>query len=252
MRGWLLVGLAAVAAAAQTNPRNTPEDAAAGSRIYRSHCAECHGLKGEGGRGPDLTRGEYRHGSTDAALLRTISRGVPGTEMPGIYFSENQVWQIVAYVRTLAAGPARVALAGNAGGGRRVYVEKGCPACHRIGGEGGRLGPDLSHVGSMRTPPDLRESILKPDARVSSHFTVAATLKRGEQHSGILMNEDGFSVQLLDRRETLRTLDRREIGKIEINRTKSSMPSYAQFLKPAELDDLVAYLYTLQREARDE
>src|SRR4051812_48007534 len=99
----LLLALFACSLTAQhddeKNPHQSPADIDAGGRIYRSHCAECHGLKGEGGRGPDLTRGDFRHGASDGALLRTISRGVPGTEMPSVYFSDDQIWQVVAFVR---------------------------------------------------------------------------------------------------------------------------------------------------------
>jgi hypothetical protein len=51
-----------------TNPHTTPEDVAAGGRIYRSHCIECHGRDGTGGRGPDITRGDLRYGISYAAL----------------------------------------------------------------------------------------------------------------------------------------------------------------------------------------
>ena len=86
------------------NPHNTPADAAAGSRIFRSHCADCHGLTGKGGKGPDLTTGVYYHGGTDADLLRTVSDGIEGTAMPGVFFSPDQVWQIIAYLRQLGQG----------------------------------------------------------------------------------------------------------------------------------------------------
>ena len=51
----------------------------------------------------DLTTGEWLHGGSDAQLFRTIARGVPGTEMPGnVNMSEDEVWMILAYLRTLA------------------------------------------------------------------------------------------------------------------------------------------------------
>ena len=80
-----------------SNPHNTPEDAEAGGRIFRSHCAVCHGPEGSGGKATDLTRGRFRHGSSDTELYRTISDGIPGTEMPGIFFNGKQMWQIVAW-----------------------------------------------------------------------------------------------------------------------------------------------------------
>src|SRR5688572_22443118 len=79
------------------NPRVTPNDVAAGAKTFRSHCAECHGLKGEGGRGPNLTEANFYHGSSDAELLKNISDGIPGTEMPGLFYSPDRVWQVIAY-----------------------------------------------------------------------------------------------------------------------------------------------------------
>src|SRR5262245_16536350 len=71
------IGLAACGIARGQNP-----DPPVGARLYRLHCSECHGPEGQGGQGPDLTRGVYRFGSTDEALYRTISKGIAGTPMP--------------------------------------------------------------------------------------------------------------------------------------------------------------------------
>src|SRR6266852_6228085 len=56
----------------------------AGAKIFRSHCAECHGLKGEGGRGPNLQTGVFFHGGADADLFLNITDGISGTAMPGV------------------------------------------------------------------------------------------------------------------------------------------------------------------------
>src|SRR5262245_57384011 len=76
-------------------------DPAAGARLYRLHCAECHGRSGEGGLGPDLTRGVYRRGSTDQWLFQTIAGGIAGTPIPATALSDQQLWHIVAHVRLL-------------------------------------------------------------------------------------------------------------------------------------------------------
>src|SRR6266702_63860 len=84
------------------NPHNTAADRAAGARIFRSHCAPCHGTKATGGAGPNLTTGVFFHGGADADLYRNIGQGIPGTAMPDQFFDGTQVWQIVAYVRSLS------------------------------------------------------------------------------------------------------------------------------------------------------
>src|SRR6202162_2088596 len=54
-----------------------------GAAVFRADCSPCHGLNARGGgRGPDLTSGRWIHGSSDEDIFRTITEGVPGTEMP--------------------------------------------------------------------------------------------------------------------------------------------------------------------------
>jgi len=138
-------------------------DPAAGARLYRLHCAECHGRDGSGGLGPDLTRGVYRRGSTDQALFQTIVNGIAGTPMAATALSDRQIRQIVSHLRLLA-GAVRVTVPGNAAAGQKLFQGKGgCVKCHLIQGAGGRLGPDLTHVGSLRSPAHLRASILRPN-----------------------------------------------------------------------------------------
>jgi len=65
---------------AQRSAYDTPEGAAQGATLFQTRCAFCHGARGEGGRGTDLTSGQYAHGGSDAELYSTIRNGVPGTE----------------------------------------------------------------------------------------------------------------------------------------------------------------------------
>src|SRR5437868_15023417 len=69
-------------APAQKNPFDTPQDLETGGRLFQTHCSYCHGSRGEGGRGADLTNGQYRYGGSDAELFSTIRDGIPGSEMP--------------------------------------------------------------------------------------------------------------------------------------------------------------------------
>src|SRR6185436_3702909 len=180
------------------NPHTTPADVAAGSKIFRSHCAECHGVNGEGGRGPNLRTGVFFHGSSDADLFGNITDGISGTAMPGVFFSRDQVWQAVAYVRSLSrtgAGPPQ----GDPARGAKLFREKGCIGCHLLRGEGAFKGPDLSVIGSQRSAEHLRQAILDPNAKVLREFWVAKiTLENGQNYAGFLLNEGAYSVQLLD------------------------------------------------------
>ncbi len=85
------------------NPFVSESDQAAGAAIFRSRCALCHGADARGGSGPDLRRGRFTHGDGDWHLFRVVSRGVPGTAMEAQPLSEREVWQVLAFVRSLAA-----------------------------------------------------------------------------------------------------------------------------------------------------
>src|SRR5262245_20273720 len=199
MRFAIMATIAAVVLAQEAeikNPHTTPADVAAGAKIFRSHCAECHGLKGEGGRGPNLQTGVFFHGSADADLFRNITDGIDGTAMPGVFFSADPVWQVVAYVRSLSAGERRPP--GDSARGQKLFREKGCVGCHLARGEGGFRGPDLSVIGSQRSVEHLRQAILDPSAKVLREFRVARiVLENGSTYSGFLLNEGAYSVQIL-------------------------------------------------------
>ena len=254
MRCLILCLLTAVLNAQVRNPRTSREDVSAGARSYRSHCAECHGLKGEGGRGADLTRGEYRLGSSDAALFKTIDDGIPGTQMPGIYFEDVQIWQLVAFVRTLAApGSAQPTKGNRTNGGTLFFGRAGCAACHMIQGRGGRSGPDLSSIGSSRNPQHLRTSLVKPSEDFPIQWwTAYAEDTQGQRYNGLRLNEDTYTIQLLDAQRDLISLQKADLRSLHVENKASPMPSYEGKLSASELDDLIAYLSSLRRKAREE
>jgi len=225
----------------------SPDDVKFGANIFHSHCAECHGLKGEGGRGPDLTRGGFRHGATDEALFRTITYGIAGTQMPGSYFPSNQIWQVVAFVKSLSRRPTSGgSIPGNASSGAKLFRRNGCSKCHLTGGEGGRLGPDLTDIGSIRSPAYLRTAIADPNAKeIAGYRAVRIVDNSGKQISGVRLNEDTYSIQIMDDRENLRSLLKRDLRQVDVSKD-SAMPAFSK-LPPADLDDLTAYLCSLRK-----
>lgn len=227
------------------NPFTSASDLAAGARMFRTHCAHCHGRSGTGDRGPDLTRRSFRYAASDATLFRIVSWGIPPSGMPGIFYarSENAVWQIVAFVRSLSASPSRAPLPGDPVAGEKVYRGKGgCAKCHMVDGAGGRLGPDLSDIGWLRPPEHLRTSLVEPSKEVLPRWwSVRVTDLNGATFEGLRLNEDTLSVRLIDAGENLRSFDKRELKRFERIET-STMPGYSESLTARELDDLVAYL----------
>jgi putative heme-binding domain-containing protein len=241
----------ALALLAQTeevrNPRATTQDAAAGAKTFRSHCAECHGLNGEGGRGPNLTLGTFYHGFSDAELLKNISDGIPGTEMPGLFYSPDRVWQVIAYVRSLSDA-SRSFAKGDRSKGETLFRSAKCGDCHRIQGTGSRMGPDLSNIGKIRSGQHIREAIIDPGADVRQRYWVVDLITdAGKSMSGFLMNEDTWSVQFIDFNGQLQSHLKSGLKSFKVEKT-SKMPSYKERFSSKELDDLVAYLTSLRPE----
>lgn len=85
------------------NSHNSEADVLAGAEKFRSQCGACHGATGQGGIGADLTKGSYKHGSSDLAIYESIQKGVSGTAMLAFDLPEREAWQLVAYLRTISS-----------------------------------------------------------------------------------------------------------------------------------------------------
>ena len=83
----------------QKNPfAGNPAAVAAGKTLYEQTCQACHGGEARGDRGPALASGNFRHGSGDNDLFRTIRSGIPGTQMPAFsLLPADNVWRIITY-----------------------------------------------------------------------------------------------------------------------------------------------------------
>jgi putative heme-binding domain-containing protein len=227
------------------NPRTTPADIEAGAKTFRSHCSPCHGLHGEGGLGPNLATNRFFHGSSDSALLNNIANGIPGTAMPGLFYSSDRIWQVVAYIRSLNA-PRTQTLNGDPRRGAKLFQMQRCAQCHRIHGAGGRLGPDLSEIGRSRSPDFLRASIVDPNADVRPRYwTVRCRDASGKPIEGFLMDEDTYTVRLIGLDDRLYSLDKSTLRDYRVDKT-SRMPSYKGTLSEQDLNDLVSFLASLQ------
>ena len=162
---------------------------------------------------------------------------------------DAQVWQLVAYIGSLSTDPANIDLPGSVAGGAGLFTNKGdCSSCHMINGQGGRQGPDLSRVGERRSPEELLSDMLNPHADVAPRWwTMRVTEKSGLVREGLRMNEDSFSLRIIDDNANLWSYSKNQIASFE-RIEASTMPSYTQILSDSEVDDLVAYLFSLRKE----
>jgi putative heme-binding domain-containing protein len=225
----------------------TPADIENGGQLYQANCTACHGPDGDGVPSINLGSGKFRRGTTDDEIVKIILGGIPGTAMPPSSFSEGQAGTIVAYLRSLASSPSTGMLKGDATRGQALFTGKGqCQNCHSVAGIGGRGGPSLSEVGASRRAIELQRAILEPGADIRSDHRPARVVTRdGTTITGRLLNQDTFTVQLLDNTGRLRLLDKSAVREFTIPK-ESPMPSYKGKLEAQEIADLVTYLTTLK------
>lgn len=234
--------------------------AATGESLFQTHCSPCHGAKGEGGRGPSLAVRRLPRAADDAALSAIITTGIPGTQMPATRMTASENAQLVAFVRSLGRTQA-AQVSGNRANGESLFWSKGnCGQCHTVGPRGGRMGPDLTEIGARRGPAYLRTSILDPAAEVPENFAsyrkliympdnylrVRITTLDGKQITGARVDEDTFTIQIRDDQDHLYSFRKEELRELRKDWGQSPMPSYRGVFSESELQDVVAYLASLQ------
>jgi putative heme-binding domain-containing protein len=225
----------------------TGADIESGARAYATSCATCHGPDGNLIAGIDFSRGVFRRPLGDEEIVAIIQGGIPNTPMPPMpTMADEQAAEIVAYLRSLPDTLAGTDATGDPARGREIVAGRGeCLDCHRIGRQGGRSGPDLGRIGLERRAVEIERSLLDPQAEIQpgSRF-VRIVPHRGEPQTGRLLNQDTFSVQILDENERLRSFDKAGLAAVEF--IESPMPSYRDELDAQALADVVSYLVTLR------
>ncbi len=249
MRGLVcsLAAAAAFVAVASAQHNFTTAEVENGGRLYQSTCAGCHGTSGDQVAGTALRSGKFRRASTDDEVVRLIRTGIAGTAMAPQSVSETEAAMIVAWLRGNATASSAPGLAGDTARGKVIFEGKGnCTSCHGPGGVGSRRAPGLLDVGVIRRPLQIEQALLDPAAEIHTDYRmVAAELKDGSKVNGRLLNQNSYSIQLLDTTDRLRSLDKAELRSHTILAT-SSMPSYRQRLSAQEVADVVAFLGTMK------
>jgi putative heme-binding domain-containing protein len=222
-------------------------DIAYGAQLYAGQCSQCHGPNGDSIAGVDLRSGRFRNASTDQQLRNLITNGIAGTGMRGFKLDDGEMAGIVAYLRNMATFDNRSVTLGDAARGRALFEGKGgCTACHRVDGRGSGMAPDLSNIGRLRTASALQTSVLDPNsAMIPINRPVRAVTKDGKVFNGRRLNEDTYTVQMMDDQGRLVSLAKADLKEFTIL-LESPMPAYRRKLTPEEVADLVAYLLSLK------
>jgi putative heme-binding domain-containing protein len=223
----------------------TSEAVQTGNRIYVLQCALCHGLNGTWMAPINLSLGQFRTAHTDDDLRRVISDGAGEGRMPPANLNQKDLDAVIAFIRVGFEPDGADVQLGDAERGKKLYEGKGkCTDCHRINGQGPRTAPDLSDIGLIRTPAALQRSLLDPiTALLPLNRPITIVTREKERIVGRRLNEDTYTVQLIDSKERLRSFVKADLVSYEISDTATHQPTT---LSSEEVADLLAYLLTLK------
>src|SRR5882757_4500252 len=259
---WILVALtcALVASRAQTTTPGTEklkqskQALAAGCRTFASTCAPCHGLNGKGGEhATDIATSPEVVGLSDRETLKVLQEGILQKGMPPfVALGPAKLSEVLNYLRSLQGKGKTPVLTASVKEGKELFAGKGgCLECHMVQGAGGFLGSDLSDYGASHSADDIRSAILSADRRPGFRKGLAkATTKTGQQISGLVRNEDNFSVQLQALDGTFRLLEKSSLSGLTFDSAPVMPSDYESRLSKSELNQLVGYLLSIGDQKR--
>jgi quinoprotein glucose dehydrogenase len=161
----------------------------------------------------------------------------------------SAVKRALAKYRTSIPPFAEALAGGNAAAGKKVFFEKAeasCLRCHKVNGEGGEAGPDLSHIASKVDRDYFLESIVNPAAKIAPGYeSVSLDLKNGQVYGGILKSETDTELTILSPEDGLVTLAKDKIDKRE-GGISGMQAGIADLISRRELRDVIEYLTTLK------
>ena len=252
-------------APAAANPAiGNPAAIAEGEKLYNEACTACHGKDGTGGElGPPVASQNRRYlRRTDQEIFDTIKNGIEGTQMPpfGGQFSDDNTWKVTAYIRGLRGTAVDTPAQGDVAAGEAIFwTGAKCGACHMVKGRGNVLGPDLSNLGGARKVQNIVDALTKVNHKIvadggthdativanTNYQPVRITTADGKVVSGILKNEDSFSLQVLGKDDLNLYRFKRADVKVFYD-PQSLMPhDWDKRLSPAEFQNLLAFLTRL-------
>lgn len=247
---------------------------AAGETLARARLSDAQAaralraVRGDALLSPGLILAGFREATgAEDALLGAVREAVEAGWRPAESELEALLARFPAEARE-RAGPVRDALRGAredvrarlaryeallSGGdparGREVFFGRraGCGACHAVGPEGGRVGPDLTRIGAVRAGRDLLESILLPSSTFAQGYEpYVARTEDGEVFSGLLARRTEEAVVLRDAAGAEIALSRRRLRDLRRGSVSVMPEGLERNLSEAEFRDLLAFLRSLR------
>ena len=248
---WAAVVIAFAARLSAQTPAQTGQydraQVAAGGILY-GQCVACHGPNGDQIPNVDLRRGQFPTVVSDADLVRLLATGKPASGMPAFtMLRTDEVTALIAYIRSGFDAMGAAMKIGDPARGQTLFAGKGgCATCHRVNGAGTYTATDLSEIGLMRKPASLERALTDPAGSViPANRSVRVVTRDGRTIRGRRLNEDYYTVQLIDEQSRLVSLIKADLRSFEVIQA-SSMPSYATTLTADERADVIGYLLSLK------
>jgi cytochrome c oxidase cbb3-type subunit 3 len=223
----------------------TSEAIEAGSSVYTQQCALCHGPQGALVDGINLRIGQFRTVQSDTDLRQVISDGAGEGRMPAFTLRADEMNGVIAFIRAGFDPEGEAVKIGDPVRGKALFEGEGqCADCHRVRGVGPRTAPDLSNIGAIRTPASLQRNLLDPaTALLPINRPVRLVTRFEETIVGRRLNEDTYTVQVVDSQERLRSLKKVDLVSFEISDEPSKQPTT---MSSDEVADVIGYLLTLR------
>jgi cytochrome c oxidase cbb3-type subunit 3 len=239
--------------AAQDNPSQNERPIAEARQTFENRCAGCHGLDGRGGeRAPDIATSPKTQNRADAALMQIVTNGIPANGMPSFSsLDAPTIKALVKYLRVLQGKSEGATMPGNPATGKTIFFGKSarCSECHLAAGSGGFLGPDLSTYARRRPPEEIRDAITKPATLPGlGRSEVTVTPRNGQSMTGVLRNDDNFSLQLQTPDGAFHSVVKADVASVTYSKTPLMPTNYGSTLSTAELNDLIAFLMSIAQQ----
>ncbi|MCH8158177.1 MAG: c-type cytochrome, partial [Nitrospinae bacterium] len=246
-----------------------------GELLFRNKksCFACHRLGDEGGRvGPDLSRAALNYNPEWIyAWARNPQVFKPRSKMPNQGLSSREAGAIAAFLASYEPEMEEeddedeaseekppfpeewkkyLDMRGDTKRGQNIFEDpegkSWCSKCHRVKGEGGMVGPDLSFVGTSRTKSFLMESILNPKAVITTGFSSVMILTHDRKFiTGIQKNEDDLALYIVDKEGRDQVILKERIKKFKKQKISMMPGNFKDLLTVQEVADLLAYLGAL-------
>src|SRR5258706_7691825 len=157
---------------------------------------------------------------------------------------------LVRYLRFLQGKTGSAALPGNPQNGKAIFFGRArCAECHLAAGTGGFIAPDLSSYGRARPVEEIRDAIVKP-GQPSNAFrgTVTIATRAGLTFTGVLRNEDNFSLQLQSVDGAFHLIMKSDVACMTRDWNSLMPADYGSTLSVGELNDLVSFLMSVAQQ----